>query len=309
MQKIDRQNKKGRRRGRWVLWLLATMLLVFGGFLALMAYVSGVGARGFIPPQMAAAYNTPQDLVGDLGGMPVRIDRHIVRLVEYDGDPGWGDARKGPPPERTHASRLASFGFYVRYPDMRSLNEPEMRADFERYHPIMKPMEYGLRDKDPWLNGGISSGNRYPGHGFLDRLYAALLDPTQQSTLGAYLPEPTPIKGLDLFIRSGNHPHNGTPMRYEAGNSDTYVHRTREGQVTTYIRCGYQSTTQRPTSCTQEWSMEEFDLNIVVEITYRHGLLPLWQDIQAKVSQFILDFKDPTVTASAPAAPAAQPQR
>ena len=95
MQEIDQQNKKSRRRGRWVLWLLATMLLVFGGCLALRAYVSGVGARGFIPPQMAAAYNTPQDLVGDLGGMPVRIDRHIVRLVEYDGDPGWGDARKG----------------------------------------------------------------------------------------------------------------------------------------------------------------------------------------------------------------------
>ena len=94
------------RRGRWVIVLLAAMLILFGGFFALMAYVTGVGAQGFMPPQMAAAYHTPQDLVGDLGGMPVRIDRHIVRLVEYDGDPGWGEARKGPPPERTHASRL-----------------------------------------------------------------------------------------------------------------------------------------------------------------------------------------------------------
>lgn len=282
------------------------MLILFGGFLALMAYVSGVGAQGFMPPQMTAAYNTPQDLVGDLGGMPVRLDPHIVRLVEYDGDPGWGEKRKGPPPERTHASRLKSFGFYVRYPDMRSLNEPEMREDYERYHPIMKPMEYGLRDKEPWLDGGIQSGSSYPGHGFLDRLYAALLDPAQQSTLGAYLPEPTSIKGLDLFIHSGSDPYSGAPLRYEAGRNDTYVRRSREGKVTTYIRCGYQSTTQRPTWCEQTWSMELHGLGMEVNVMYRHGLLPHWQDIQAKVSQFILDFKDPTVTASAPAA---QPQR
>lgn len=287
------------------MWLLSAMLLVFGGFLVLMAYVSGVRAQGFMPPQMAAAYNTAQDLVGDLGGMPVRIDRHIVRLVEYDGDPGWGEKRKGPPPERTHASRLKSFGFYVRYPDMRSLNEPEMREDYERYHPIMKPMEYGLRDKEPWLDGGIQSGSSYPGHGFLDRLYAALLDPTQQAVDEKFVPEPTPIKGLDLFVASGIDPRTGIPWRYESIWTDRYVHRDRQGKVITYIRCSYRRN-RTPTSCTQEWSMESNGLSMVVEVRYRHGLLPQWQDIQAKVSQFILDFKDPTVTASAPAA---QPQR
>ena len=291
------------RRGRWVIGLLAAMLILFGGFFALMTYVTGVGAQGFMPPQMAAAYHTPQDLVGDLGGMPVRIDRHIVRLVEYDGDPGWGEARKGPPPERTHASRLASFGFYVRYPDMRSLDEPEMRADFERYHPIMKPVEYGLSEINPWLRGGIQSGSSYPGHGFLDRQFWG----TDRIPVGeGFVPEPTPIKGLELFIRSGNHPHSGAPMRYEAGGGDAYVHRTREGQVTTYIRCGYRRDTQSPTWCEQTWSMESHGLGMVVNVMYRHGLLLQWQDIQTKVSQFILDFKDPSVTATAPTA---QPQR
>lgn len=280
------------------------MLLVFGGFLALMAYVSGVGARGFIPPQMAAAYNTPQDLVGDLGGMPVRIDRHIVRLVEYDGDPGWGDARKGPPPERTHASRLASFSFRVRYPDMRSLDEPEIRDDFERYHPIMKPMEYGLREINPWLRGGIQSGSSYPGHGFLDRQFWGI----DRIPVGeGFVPEPTPIKGLELFIRSGNDPHSGAPLRYETtGGGDTYVHRDPKGRVTTYIRCVYRSGTEQLVLCEQTWSMESHDLGMVVNVMYRPGLLPQWQDIQTKVSQFILGFKDPTVTATAPAA---QPQR
>lgn len=285
------------RRGRWVIGLLAAMLILFGGFLALIAYVSGVGARGFMPPPMAAAYHTPKDLVGDLGGMPVRIDRHIVRLVEYDGDPGWGEKRKGPPPERTHASRLASFGFYVRYPDMRSLDEPEMRADFERYHPIMKPIEYGLRDTNPWLDGGIQSGSSYPGHGFLDRRFWG----TDRMPVGkGYVTEPSPIKGLELYVASGNHPYSGTPLRYEAGLNDVYVHRSPKGNVTTYIRCGYQSATQRPTWCEQTWSMESDGYGMKVNVMYRHGLLPQWQDIQAKVSQFILNFNDPTATVTPP---------
>jgi hypothetical protein len=271
------------------------MLLLFGGFFALMAYVTGVGAQSFMPPQMAAAYHTPQDLVGDLGGMPVRIDRHIVRLVEYDGDPGWGPPRKGPPPERTHASRLASFGFHVRYPDMRSLDEAEMRADYERYHPIMKPVEYGLKDKDPWLDGGISSGNRYPGHGFLDRLYrSSLLNPDRQPGISEFVPEPSPVKDLDLYVLSGTDPATGNAWRYERSWSDRYVHRDRQGKVTTYIRCSYQTANRQPTSCTQEWSMEGHGLSMVVEVTYRHGLLPQWQDIQTKVSDFVLTWRDPT---------------
>jgi len=282
------------RRGRWVLWLLAAMLVLSGGFLALMAYVSGVSAQGFMPPQMAAAYHTPKDVVGDLGGMPVRIDRHIVRLVEYDGDPGWGEKRQGPPPARTHASRLASFGFYVRYPDMRSLDEPEMRADFERYHPTTASTEYGLKEKNPWIDGGIQSGSRYPGHGFLDRQFWG----TDRKPVGeGYAPEPSPLKGLDLFIASGTNPHSGEPWRYQAGHRDTYVHRDQQGTVTTLIRCGYLRGTPRPTSCTQDWSMEREGLGMVVSVNYRHGLLPQWQDIQTKVSQFVLDFKDPTATA------------
>lgn len=119
-------------RGRWVIVVLVAMLALMGGALALLAYVTGVGALGFMPPQMAAAHYTPKDVVGDLGGMPVTIARHIPHLVEYDGDPGWGEKRKGPPPERTHASRLNSFGVHVRYPDMATLSSPELWSEFEK---------------------------------------------------------------------------------------------------------------------------------------------------------------------------------
>jgi hypothetical protein len=304
-QTEKRETVRPARRGLWVLVLLAAMLVLFGGFLALMAYVSGAASQGFMPPQMAAAYRIPKDLVGDLGGMPVRIDRHIVRLVEYDGDPGWGEKRKGPPPERTHASRLASFGFYVRYPDMRSLNEPEMRDDFERYHPTTASTEYGIKEKNPWLDGGIQSGASYPGRGFLDRLYAAsLLNPDQQPGISQFVPQPSPVKGLELYVLSGTDPLTGNAWRYERSWSDRYVHRDRQGKATTYIRCSYQTATRRPTSCTHEWSMEEHGLSMVVSVNYRHGLLPQWQDIQTKVSDFVLKWQDPTAPHTPTSTPA-----
>ena len=49
----------------------------------------------------------------------VRIPRHYAEYVEYDGDPGFGEKRKGPVPERTFESKLSSFGMDVRFPDMR----------------------------------------------------------------------------------------------------------------------------------------------------------------------------------------------
>lgn len=69
------------RHGRWVVVVLATVLILFVGLLVLFAHVAGAGAQGFMSPQMAAAYPTPKDVVGDLGGMPVRIARHIPYLA------------------------------------------------------------------------------------------------------------------------------------------------------------------------------------------------------------------------------------
>jgi hypothetical protein len=116
---------------------------------------------GFEPSEMAAAYRSPTDVVGDLGGMPVKISRHVAEYVEYDGDPGFsGPPRHGPPPERTYASRLKSFGFDVRFPDMAMLTTREMVVD-KANHNIYNT---------PWMSIGISSGEIYPGRGFMNRL-------------------------------------------------------------------------------------------------------------------------------------------
>lgn len=275
-------------RGRWVPMLLAAVLVFLCGFFALLVYVTGVGAQGFMPAQISASYYSPKDLVGNLGGMPVRIDRRIVNLVEYDGDPGWGEKRQGPPPERTHTSRIASFGFQVRFPDMRSLDEPDVRADYDRYHPTTPTTEYGLKEKNPWLMGDVASGSRYPGHGFLDRRFWG----NDGIPVGkGYKREPSPIQGLELYVLGGIDPSSGIPWRYESSWGDVYVHRNLEGKVTTYIACSYRRNAA-PTICSQTWSMEDNDLGIKVTLTYRHGLVLQWQDIQTKVSGFVSSWLD-----------------
>ena len=44
--------------------------------------------------------------IGDLGGVSVNLPREFVELIEYDGDPSWGEKRVGKKPERTYNKSL-----------------------------------------------------------------------------------------------------------------------------------------------------------------------------------------------------------
>ncbi|ALU89699.1 hypothetical protein Hrubri_2516 [Herbaspirillum rubrisubalbicans M1] len=279
----NNETKARQKRGRWVIVmaLIVPILLCAVVFLPVI-YVGALnlGTPGPIPGLRTA--DSPREyVIGDLGGMPVKIDHGIVRYIEYDGDPRPGEKRKGPWPTRTYASRLSSFLFYVRYPDMGSLTSEDMKADFERYHPLSRPIEYGLRHKNPWLTGGIQSGSSYPGHGFLDRLYQATTSHPEKQIVGSQLvPLTSEIPGLELFVDLGTDPISGEPWRYlSIGSGDTYFHRGPSGKTTTFIHCNYRSGTRNYASCSQDWSMESFDLNIWVSVLYIPALLPQWQDI------------------------------
>ncbi|RAM66958.1 hypothetical protein RB25_07905 [Herbaspirillum rubrisubalbicans] len=293
----NNETKVRQKRGRYVIVmaLIVPILLCAVVFLPVI-YVGALdlGTPGPIPVLRTA--DSPREyVIGDLGGMPVKIDHGIVRYIEYDGDPRPGEKRKGPWPTRTYASRLSSFLFYVRYPDMGSLTSEDMKADFERYHPLSRPIEYGLQHKDPWITGGIQSGSSYPGHGFLDRWYQGTIPHPEKKILGSQLvPMASEIQGLELFVDPGVDAVTGEPWRYSSiGSGDTYVRRDSHGKVATFVLCKYRSGTRRYAVCNQYWSMESFGLNIKVSVSYVPGLLPQWQDIQLKVSHFILSFKAP----------------
>ena len=103
------------------------------------------------PPGGFALYalspNT-QDIVGKLGGVPVRIPRAYVRLVAYEGDPHWLEQRQGPPPPRTFESELKSFGILVHMPTMKPLGA-DNRVAYEKR---------GFYDLE-WIRTGVAAGS------------------------------------------------------------------------------------------------------------------------------------------------------
>jgi hypothetical protein len=267
-----------RRRGRWVIYLLVFIFVLFAGFAWLLFSVMGASLGGYGGAHMAAAQYTPKDVVGDLGGMKVTIPRHMAEFVEYEGDPGWGEKRQSPVPPRTHDSRLTSFGVTFRYPDMATLSSPEMWAD-------KKAKSIFVTD---WMDFGISTGNRYPGDGWLDRHAHASLNNLFANKY-TYLRQPQREHGLESYLLVD--PSTGKPgsnMPTVIGGT-LFIARNAQGQVTAYIECSTVSHQAAP--CSHSFSLEKLGVKAEVRIGYRRPLLAHWQDTQAKVKAMILSFK------------------
>ena len=275
-----------RRRGRWAIALpLGVMaILIFATWFTLRAQaISAAFASGFQPPEMAAAQFASQDVVGDLGGMTVTIPRHFANYAEYDGDPGFGEKRKEPRPERTHQSRLRSFGFDVRYPDMTGTSNAAL---------WLERQNASIYDT-PWISAVVRSGDRYPGDGFLDRLFDGLHHPASRPPFqyGERLPQTQ--YGLTVYAPVGIVPQTDRPYREDRHAKDVFVHRGEGGRVDTYIACG--NNREGVASCSQEFGLEPY-ANADITVRYRRDLLSEWPQIQTSVTQLILSFK----TAEAP---------
>ena len=152
----DSKKQKPKQRSS-LAWLWALLLLIGGaGFLYWQYELAKFRLFGFQPPEMAMARYTPKDVIGDLGGLKVRIPRHYAEYVEYDDDPGWGEKRKGPVPERTFDSKLRSFGIEARFPDMVGLKNSQLQQEYRSYN---------LNPDNPWIRISINSGDHYPSLG------------------------------------------------------------------------------------------------------------------------------------------------
>ncbi len=87
----DGKKQKPKKRSS-LTWLWVLLLLMGGaGFLYWQYELAKFRLFGFQPPEMAMARYTPKDVIGDLGGLKVKIPRHYAEYVEYDDDPGWGE--------------------------------------------------------------------------------------------------------------------------------------------------------------------------------------------------------------------------
>jgi hypothetical protein len=267
---------------KWTLWT-GVGLIVLACVTAWFKLAS-LWVAGFQPPEMAAAQYSSKDVVGNLGGLPVRLPRYAVHLVEYDGEPSWGKNTK--PVAKTESTGIKSFGFYARYPDMQMIDSYATEKE-KRSQSIYTTM---------WLDVGVTSGEIYPKDGFLDRVFACLIRATAPSTCGGdqiywwedYERLHKPEHGLTVYALKGLEPKSGQPAREQKNTDDVFVAKDKQGRVRTYISCSNVGHEAAP--CGHSFSMEYDGMHADISVKYRRGLLPHWQDIQAKVTQAMLGF-------------------
>jgi len=264
------------RKLRWVVYFLIGLSIVF------IYAMQRMSARiiGFQPPEMAMARYTPKDVIGNLGGMKVRIPRHYAEYVTYDGDPRFGEKRKGPRPERTFDSRLRSFGIEARFPDMKGLENALLREEKRR-----QPLQ-----EKTWIYIGINAGEIYSGDGFLDRLTNASLPGNKAYWWDTYERISEDKYGLEVWLLSGTDPRTGKPARESHTTNDIYIHRGSSGNVNTYISCGRPSVPSGIGNCNLTTSLAP-KAQVVVKVMFRRGLLPEWKRIQQSVRELLLSFE------------------
>jgi hypothetical protein len=265
------------------------MAIVFIAFLFFSKTLFAL-ANPFEPPEMAAAKYAARDVVGDLGGVPVTIPRHFGNYVEYVDDPGFGEKRKDPKPQRTHQSKLRSFGYYTRFPDMAGESSAELIKDKNSYS----------SSTTPWISVGINAGDHYFGDYSLDRLAQARLEaPTARSAYEDYQQLPNKEYGLTVHAAAGTDPKTNQPYREHQHAEDVFVSRSKSGRVETYIRCSNRHVPAPP--CTHYFGLAP-EMHADVYLNYRRSQLAHWQEIQEAVRQQILSFKAPVIS-SAPIKP------
>ena len=212
--------------------------------------------------------------VGHLGGIPVSIPRPYAHFLEYDGDPGFTEPRKGPRPERTFDSGIRSFGFEMHYPDM------EVASAINLDKQVRKNIY-----TSPLLRVGINSNSFYGGKDFP-------LGSVQTIKFKKYRYERSDKKNYELetYIPINvdeNERHKGGGAA-DMFDYNIYYHKDATGRVDTYIKCINASHETAP--CEQVFNLFP-KIAADVSVTYRRGLLKDWREIQSSVSKVIFGFK------------------
>lgn len=266
-------------RGRWVVVLLLAAFCLIAWTSWKLARALGAFAWGFQPPAMAAAQHSTQDVIGDLGGMPVKISRFVAEYVEYEGDPGWSGPRKGPPPIRTYGSRLMSFGFEVRYPDMATLTTKELWADKRSYNIY----------NTPWVSVGVTTGPNYPGRGFMNRPHVSNGKLRSDYWWDDFVEVRKKKFGLTVYRQARRPPETIPAESISRFGKTIYLFRDKAGNVLTRIECS--NVPHEAAPCSQNWDMGDLGVLADVTVLYRVGFLEHWREIQKSITQAILDFR------------------
>lgn len=271
---------------RIVLTLVAVILLLLA-WVCIVLYVKRTSNHQLVDSWVFKE-NQFSPIIGDLGGIPISIPPRVARFVEYESDPHFLEPREGDPLTRSSESKLRSFSFEVRFPDMVLLT-PEVWQE-KRKSNMYNTM---------WLDIGISVK---PYHDELS--LRRILDGTVATTWDAihskgtppdlwkdkhgYKRSPDPLFGLVVdevygYDEASRHKFPGVDM----GDKNIYHHVDTQGNVDTYIEC--HNVKHDAALCDQNFVLS-MAKNTRVSVLYRIGLLPQWHEIQNAVTKVILGF-------------------
>ncbi|WP_157768750.1 hypothetical protein [Paracidovorax avenae] len=274
MEKL--KNGSGMHKGRRILVVFVLMCLGAGYLLWRLIPGTFAFAHGFQSQEMAAVQYADQTVRANLGGIFVAIPSYFVEYLEYDGDPGWRDKGRARP-VRTLDSKIASFGFDVRYPDMAGKSTPELWGDYRKRK---------LSDSQ-WIRVVLISGEIYPGLYSTDRLARQNIDSNPGAGMGKYEKLSKNQHGLEVYAFAGVNPKNGKPYRELPHADDVFVKRNGEDRVVTFIKCSNRQVPSAP--CSQYFDLEP-EMHVSVTVSYRRGLISDWQGIQESVKKTVLGF-------------------
>lgn len=221
-------------------------------------------------------------IIGDLGGVAVNIPSKLIRLVEYDGDPDWGEVRQGAVPERTYQSKINSFGFDIRYTDGAIYDGigGKMSDEYDA--------QKNLPDS-PWISVGINSGNRYYGAGGIHRMGDDRIhnDFINEHPIYIYEQLPEMQYGLEVYAPPGIDPETNRPWREDRYAEDVFIKRDKQGMIVTYIKCSNRNVPHPP--CMHCFDLEP-ELGLDVYVSYSRHVLADWQQIEQVVKETIKGF-------------------
>jgi hypothetical protein len=231
-------------------------------------------------PPMQLSQN--KEIVGNLGGVKVRIPNHLSLFIKYEEDPSKFIGAVTKTQKSDFDAVINGFAFEVRYPDMAE-DIPEHFAD-KRASSMFTTM---------WMRVLINNGEHWG-----PKEFSYLENEKRDIGIGVkflgekYFYEQLKEKQYDLYVhlpRGFDTSRDQEPKdQYSIYFYDNfYYHLNEEGKVDTFIKC--------PNSKFESATCQHFfnlspRMWIKVEVAYRKALLPHWREIQEKVASKILGF-------------------
>lgn len=234
---------------------------------------------GSLPSACAEEVREPEQIIGDLGGMPISISSSIVSEHGVKYADSWRLLHQQPLPARTYQSRLIALNFKMRFTDRALLTEKEAELLNSRTNITETPLlEVGIYADIIYKDGALKHLHYLFNENSKNKELFFTLDDLKEKNYGL-----SANRLLVKLSRTGEQgPTYITPKRaYFAGDEKT--------KLKTSIYCA--NPKNETTQCVQGWGMDEQGVQIFVQVRYRAGLLEHWRTIQALVSQTILDFR------------------